>query len=113
MVRSRLGVGLNCAALLLAGVALATIGPFAQSIVLAVLVGLPLAVAGLSFGARRTGILALLSIASALVINPLIVEIRGVEYIAVGLAIALAIVAATMSLSYARAKKSASLNRTV
>lgn len=105
MARSRLGAGLNSGALLLAAVAIATIGPFAQSVVLAVVVGLPLAVAGLILRARRTGILAMLSIGSAVAVNPLIVEIPRVEYVAIGVVVALVTVAVTMATNYARARK--------
>jgi hypothetical protein len=104
---------LSSAALLLGVLALATIGPFAQSILFAVVLGIPLAVGGLALGARRTGVLAMLAIGSALAINPLIVEIDGVEYIAVGIAIVLAVVGVAMSFGYARQKRSASQYRTL
>jgi hypothetical protein len=103
---------LNSAALLFAGIAIASVGPFAQSAVFAVVLGAPLALAGLLLGARRTGTLALLSIGSALAIF-LINDMRGVEYVAVGVVLTLAIVAAWMGFAYVTAKKSASLDRTL
>jgi hypothetical protein len=112
MLRSRVGVGLNSAAIAFAGLAIATVGPFAQSVVLPVVLGTPLAITGLVLGARRTGIFAMLSIACAVLIF-LGNGMRGIEYVAIGAVVALASVAAFMRAAYSRAKKLDSPIRTL
>jgi hypothetical protein len=95
------------AGLALAAVALASIGPFAQAIIPAVVLGLPLSVLGYRLGARRMGSFALLTLAAAVVVNPMIFEFRGAEYVALALAIGLLASAGILLSDYLKTRNGA------
>jgi hypothetical protein len=104
---ARVGLALSAIALVLGAIALVSIGPFAQFIVFALALGVPLAIVGRALGARRTGALALLTIVAALAVNPLLVEFRAAEIVALAFGLALLAVAGWMLTGYRRERRAA------
>jgi hypothetical protein len=105
------GVALSVVAVAPGAIALVSIGPFAQFIVFTIALGVPLAITGRAFGARRTSSLALLTIAAALAVNPLLMEFTGAEFVALAFGVALLAVAGWMLASYRRERRAAAATR--